>query len=272
MILITGATGKVGGEAVKLLKSAGIPFRALTRNPNKAKDFDDFVIGDLTDKAAVMQALDGVDKALMIVPNGEDQLSIEMSFTDACINAGVKQLVKLSSLESVPGTTNPITKMHLASENYIRSTNLEWTILKPTFFCQNFNNMAATIREKNCFSLPVGDGTVAPTEIRDVGEVIVKVLIEDQHNGKVYMMTGPDLVTFHTIAEIFTKALGRKISYVDEDITVYQDRLRSAGLAEWRIAAVCDEFRAISGGVVDHTTNVIKKLLGKDPASLTQYI
>jgi uncharacterized protein YbjT (DUF2867 family) len=162
--------------------------------------------------------------------------------------------------------------MHMDSENYIRSTNLDWTILKPTFFCQNFNNMAASIREINCFSLPVGDGTIAPTDIRDVGEVIVKVLTESQHNGKVYMMTGPDLITFHTIADIFTQVLRRKISYVDGDVTAYQNRLRSAGLAEWRIAAVCDEFRAISEGIIDHTTNTIKELLGKDPTSLAQYI
>ena len=276
MILITGATGKTGAETAKQLTEAGLNFRAYVRNPDKAdhlkKDNIDLAIGDLENRDALLSALQGIERALLIVPNGEHQLELEKQFTDCCVEAGVKHIVKLSSLESVPGTTNPITKMHVASADYIAQSGLDWTLSRPTFFMQNFSNMAAGIKANNQITLPVGQGTVSATDLRDVAAVHVKLLTEDGHAGKNYPMTGPDLLTFDEIAEQFSEVLGRTITYVDMDIGPYRERLAKAGLTQWRIDAVCEEFRAISEGVIDHTTDDIENILCRPPTDLKTFI
>ena len=110
MILITGSTGKTGGEVARRLAAASIPFRALIRNPDKAGPIEalgaEIVIGDIADQATLALAFDGVDKAFLVLGNDEEQLILEKQFTDAAVAAGVQHLVYLSSLESVPESSD----------------------------------------------------------------------------------------------------------------------------------------------------------------------
>jgi hypothetical protein len=87
-----------------------------------------------TSKVAVNDALKGVTKAVLIMANGEQQLTIEKQFTDCAVAAGVKHFVKLSSMESEPGTTKPIPAMHVASEDHIKASGMNWTMIRPRFF------------------------------------------------------------------------------------------------------------------------------------------
>jgi len=276
MILITGATGKTGGEVARQLAVADIPFRALIRNPDKAEELNtlgaELVFGDIADKVFLSRALSGIDKAFLVMPNDEQQLILEKQFTDVAVTAGVQHLVYLSSLESVPESKNPITQNHVAAENHIRESGLTWTIMRPTFFMQNFETYAPRIKEAGQIVMPVGNGTVSATDLRDVGEVIRETLTKTGHENKSYDLTGPELLTFAEIAERFSKILGAPVEFVDQPMEEFAELLRTIGLSEWRVDAVCKELEAIGAGVVDHTTDTIEELLGRPPFSLEQYI
>jgi len=263
MILITGATGKTGGEV-------------LIRNPDKAEELNtlgaELVFGDIADKVFLSRALSGIDKAFLVMPNDEQQLILEKQFTDVAVTAGVQHLVYLSSLESVPESKNPITQNHVAAENHIRESGLTWTIMRPTFFMQNFETYAPRIKEAGQIVMPVGNGTVSATDLRDVGEVIRETLTKTGHENKSYDLTGPELLTFAEIAERFSKILGAPVEFVDQPMEEFAELLRTIGLSEWRVDAVCKELEAIGAGVVDHTTDTIEELLGRPPFSLEQYI
>ncbi len=276
MILITGATGHSGSEVSRQLAAAGVPFRALIRNPDKAEALKalnaEIVVGDIADRAFLPRALSGVDKAFLVMPNDEEQMILEKQFTDAAATAGVQHLVYLSSLESVPESKNPITQNHVAVQNHIRESGMGWTIIRPTFFNQNFETYAPRIREARQIVMPAGHGTVSATDLRDVGEVIREVLTKSGHENKSYDLTGPELLTFAEIAEKFTKVLGTVVEYIDQPMEEFGELLRTIGLSEWRVDAVCKELEAIGAGVVDHTTDTIEELLGRPPISLEQYI
>lgn len=98
----------------------------------------ELVIGDVTDPALLEKALTGVEKALMIMPNGEHQLLIEQQFIDVAKAQGVRHLIKMSSIEAVADAKAPIPKIHYASEQYLKKSGLDWTMIKPNFFMQNF--------------------------------------------------------------------------------------------------------------------------------------
>jgi len=123
-------------------------------------------VGDMADKAAVSDALKGVGKAVLIMSNGEDQLTTEKQFTDCAVAAGVKHLVKLSSMESNPGTTKPIPAMHVASEDHIRASRMNWTMIRPAFFTQNFLGAARTIKAGDEIILALGNAVVCARPIR----------------------------------------------------------------------------------------------------------
>lgn len=276
MILVTGATGKTGGEVARQLAAANTSFRALVRDVDKAAPISalgaELVVGDIADEAFLSTALNGIDKAFLVMPNDEEQLVLEKAFTDACVAAGVQHLVYLSSLESVPESKNPITQNHVAAQDYIRESGMSWTLVRPTFFMQNFETYAPRIKEAGQIVMPVGSGTVSATDLRDVGEVIRDVLTNPGHENKSYDLTGPELLTFTEIAEQFSRVLGTTVEYIDQPMEEFADLLRTIGLSEWRVDAVCKELEAIGAGVVDHTTDTIEELLGRPPISLEQYI
>ena len=277
MFLITGVTGKTGSEIARQLLAANAPVRVMARTEEKGAAMKqlgaEVAVADFDDIASLDRALSGVEKALLVTPNGEHQLDRENAFTDACVRNGVKHIVNMSSMESVEGTTNPFTSMHVASEKHIRESGLDWTILKPSFFSQNFSNMAAVIKEKNMIALPIkGTASVAPTDVRDVAEVAVKVFTEAEHAGQVYVMTCAELTTFAGVAETFSEVLGREIKYVEMPEEAFRERLKAGGYSQWRIDGVCQEFHSISDGIIDHTTDTVQQLLGRPPTSLTQFI
>lgn len=275
MILVTGATGKTGGAVAKELAAHKIPFRVLVRNADKGAALKELgaevVVGDMADKDAVSNALNGITKAVLIMANGEDQLTVENQFTDCAVAEGVTHLVKLSSMESEPGTTKPIPAMHVASEEHIKASGMNWTMIRPTFFTQNFLSAAKSIKEKNEINLALGNAVVAPTDIRDVAEVIRLVLTDDTHLNKSYDLTGPEALSLAQAAEKFSNVLGREIRYVPQSVEDFRKVLTQVGLPEWRVNAVCDEFRLLSEKASMHTTDTIQKILGRAPTSVEQF-
>ncbi len=276
MILVTGASGKTGTEVARRLSAARVPFRALVRSAEKGEPLAalgaEIAVGDLADDMSVRTALAGVDKAVLIMPNGEQQQAMETQFTDLAVEAGVKHLVYLSSIESVPENKNPITQMHVAVENHIRQSGINWTLIRPSFFMQIFVSSAPGIRERGELVMPTGQGTVATTDLRDVAEVIELVLTTGGHTGKSYDLTGPELLTLDDCAARFTKVLGREVRHIDPPLEKFAERLRSVGLPEWRVLAVCKEFEGIQRGIIDHTTPTVAELLGRPPRSLEEFI
>jgi len=276
MILITGATGKTGSAAVQELSNRNIPFRVLIRNEDKLNQITDIggevVIGAIEDDAALNQAMEGVQKALVLLPNSEQQLFLEKKVVDAALEANVQHIVKMSSMEAVPEATSPIPKLHMQSENYIKNSGMNWTMIKPNFFMQNLLGSGKTIVEQNKFFLPMGEGKAGMIHTKDVGTVIAKVLSEDGHEGKNYEVTGPEILSFHDVAEIFSKVLGKKVDYINVPIDEYKKTLSQFLTNQWYLDSVIDLFKDIAEGGIEDKTDTFQDLIGKSPCSLEQFI
>ena len=276
MILITGATGKTGSAAVQELSNQNIPFRVLIRNEEKRNQITDMggevIIGAIEDDAALNQAMEGVQKALVLLPNSEQQLFLEKKVVDAALEANVQHIVKMSSMEAVPEATSPIPKLHMQSENYIKNSGMNWTMIKPNFFMQNLLGSGKTIVEQNKFFLPMGEGKAGMIHTKDVGTVIAKVLSEDGHEGQNYEVTGPEILSFHDVAEIFSKVLGKKVDYINVPIDEYKKTLSQFLTNQWHLDSVIDLFKDIAEGGIEDKTDTFQDLIGKSPCSLEQFI
>jgi len=275
MILLTGVTGKTGGETAKQLLARGAKLRAIVRNEAKAAGLKaagvELVVGDVADSDTVKRALNGVEKAFLTLPNGRHQEVQEKQFTDLAKAAGVKQLVKMSSMEAVAHAESPIPKAHWAVEEHIRASGLAWTMVKPNFFMQNLLSSAAGIKANRRFSLPMGNGTTGMADIRDIGSVCAEVLTGKGHAGKSYEITGPEVLTFNQVAERFSAVLGAKVDYVPMPMDQFRERMKNV-LEPWHLNAVCELFREIAEIGLDHTTGTFRQLLGREPRSVTQFI
>jgi uncharacterized protein YbjT (DUF2867 family) len=277
MILITGATGRTGKEAAQQLVAKGVKVRALVRNPAKAAALQaagvELAPGDAGDAAAVRRALEGVSGIAIILPNGESQLALEKQLATLAAEAGVAHIVKVSSVESIPGAPNPVHRTHWESEEHIRSLGKAWTMVRPSFYLQNFLSNAATIKAEGKFYYPFGDkGAAVLTDSRDAGFFVAHVLSTPGHANKSYDITSHELLSFHQIAAVFTQELGRRIEYVPQDPAAYKAFLGRFVASQWHLDAVCDIFAEISHGYVSRTTNTFAEVTGREPISLAQFI
>lgn len=281
MILLTGITGNNGGATARALLDKGVKFRALVRDLDKAADWADQGIevlqGDLNDKASIAAALEGIDRAVMILPNGEEQEGLEANFIATSKEVGLPWLIKLSSPEAVRGTSSPIPLAHIASEDAIMESGMNWTFVRPSFFMQNFRSSPTSCRESGTLSMPMGDGTVALTNCEDAGQFIAHVLTDEnseQHYGQCYDITGPDpVMNFHDIAGVIGAVIGQEVAYDDCDADAFQEAIRPFHKNQWHSDAVARLFAEIADGRTPGIkTNTFQEMMGRPGMSLKEYL
>ena len=277
MYLITGATGRTGGEAARELLRRGLPVRALVRNPEKAAALAtagiELAKGDAGDADAVRAALKGVSKIAIILPNGEQQLSLEKQLSELAAQAGVRHIVKISSMESSPGAHNPVHRAHWESEQHIRAKGIPWTMVRPSFYLQNFLGSAASVKAEGKFYFPFGeDGAAVMTDARDAGVFVAHVMATTGHENRSYDITSNDAPSFAQVGELFTQVLGRQIRYVPQDPVAYKAFLGKFVTSRWHLDAVCDIFAEIAAGYVAQPTKTFALIMGREPKSLREFI
>lgn len=281
MILLTGITGNIGSATARALLAKGVRFRALVRDVAKAAPWAqqgvDLVPGDIEDAEAVKRALVGVDRALLVMPNGEFQERAELAFTRTAKAAGLTWIIKLSSPEAVRGTTSPIPLAHIAAEDAIKASGMKWTFVRPSFYMQNFRGSLKSARATGKLSMPMGNGTVALTDNNDAGLFLAHILTDpnsSRHHGQCYDITGPDpVMNFHQIAQVIGEVIGQKVVYDDCDAKAFQEAIRPFHRNQWHSDAVARLFAEIANGrTPGHKTDTFQKIMGHPGRSLREYL
>jgi uncharacterized protein YbjT (DUF2867 family) len=267
MILVTGATGKVGQELVKELQRAGSPFKLGVREPANASATD-AVLFDFDRPETFGPALDGVDSLFLLTPGGTDR---EAAVVDAANKAGVKRIVK----QSVWGAEREgfiFGREHRVIEKKIEASGLRWSFLRPNGFMQNFiTSHAPTIKSQGAFSLCHGNVAYSIIDARDIGAVAAKVLTEKDHDGKAYTLSGPESLTNQQMAEKLSKATGKAVRYVDMPPAEYKKMLVGFGMPEPFVDAFIDLQRYYASGDAETVTPDVEKVLGRKPISFDQF-
>jgi uncharacterized protein YbjT (DUF2867 family) len=274
MILLTGATGRVGSAAAKALARANIPFRALVRDPDKVAfdpDAAEIVQGDLNDPAIVEQALQGVSRALIVMGNHPDQAKLERQFASLAADGGVSHLVKVSSMEAAPDATATLPKNHYDTEQHIASLGVDWTFLRPNYYMQNMLMYAGSIARTNSFALPLGTAKTAMIDSRDVGEVAAVVLTGEGHAGQAYRLTGPAIMDFHEVAARMGTVLERPVSYLAQSPEAFREVLGQFIQSVWQLDAVCELFAEIAAGSLEEQHSTTADLLGRPAVDLETF-
>ena len=141
MILVTGATGNAGSQVVRALLEHGREVRAFVRDPDKAHslfgDAVELAIGDFADEPSVHGALDGADDVLLSCADDPRRGEWETSAIDAAAAAGVRRIVKLSTVAAEPGAPVAFWDWHGRVEQHLRASGVPAVILRSTFYMSN---------------------------------------------------------------------------------------------------------------------------------------
>ncbi|WP_217246829.1 NAD(P)H-binding protein [Streptomyces sp. AC602_WCS936] len=213
MILVTGATGTVGGEVAKRL-ATGHGLRVMTREPRRcavAGPRAEVVRGDYRDTASLERALCGV-RAAFLVTNHFTEPHDER-FLEAARRAGVEHVVKLSAAVVDDDVDDAVTRRQRRNEAAVRASGIAWTLLRPRAFMSNTLSWCSDIRSHGVVSALYGDAPNAPVDPRDVAAVAVRALTEPGHRGRCYTLAGPETLTARQQTRILSAVLGRPLMF-----------------------------------------------------------
>jgi uncharacterized protein YbjT (DUF2867 family) len=222
MITVFGATGTIGSRVVAGLTAAGVPVRAFTRNPARARFGPgvDVVRGDLADPAAVRAALSDVAAAFVVT--SPDALGHEHTVADAVRACGIARVVKLSSVAANPPVAGTYGRAHAGVEDAFVSAGARLTALRPAGFMTNALQWKHSILGQGRVYQPFGTVKRALIDPADIAAVAVACLTSDGHEGKVYQLTGPEGLNGAEQTERVAAALGRPLEFVE--VTAEQTR------------------------------------------------
>lgn len=273
-ILVTGATGKVGGELVRQLVDAGMEVKAGTRNPRSAADWlegaAEVVELDYDATETWDAAVQWADRVFLVPPpfdpRGDERL---VPFLDWAVQSGSRHLVLLSAMGAEAREQMALRRI----EQRIERTGVAWTVLRPNIYMQNFARgfVARQIREEGGFGLPADGAAVSFVDGRDVAAVAAAALEGDDHFGNAYTLTGPDAMTHADAARAIAEVTGRPVVYRPID----EDAMRGALLEAGWPADQADTFSrllsAIREGQRAAVTGDVEAVLGRPATPFTRF-
>ncbi len=274
-ILVTGATGKVGRELVRLLLEDGLEVKAGTRSPTLAADLfgpgAEVVELDYDVTATWDEAVQWADRVFLVPPpfdpHGDDRL---VPFLDWAVQSGARHLVLLSAMAIEARQRLALRRI----EQRVEATGVDWTFLRPNIYMQNFSRgfVARSIRDHGVIRLPVGDAPVSFVDSRDVAAVAARVLQEENgHFGRAYTLTGPEAMDHDEVAQRVSRAAGRDVRYEHIPEDEMRGFLADAGWSAPQAETFAALMAAIREGRRSDVTGDVEQVTGAAPTSFERF-
>jgi len=271
MILVTTA-GKVGSEAVHLLRQREMPVRVLVRNPQKAEALGEegaeIAEGDLEAPLTIDAAMAGVTTVVLVSLGVPAQ---ELNVIHSAVRAGVAHVVKITSNASAD---SPIARRRWQTEIEagLTASGLGHTLLRSNAYMQNVLALAPAIAQTSGFGSSAGTGRVGLIDARDVGAVAAAIAASPAtHEGQTYWLTGPGLLSYADVAAVLSTVLGRPITYRALSFADDKDAMIRAGVPAPVAEMNAQAFSLIADGDAAWLSEDVPSLLGRPARSFAQF-
>jgi len=265
-ILITGATGTIGSEVVRLLAANGEQVRAMTRRPSRIEDQPGVEVarGDFGDHDSLAKAANGAG-ILFLLSAGPWIVQHDEAMLAAARAAGVRKVVKLSAIGTGEQAGARVGDWHLPGEQALRSSGMAWTVLRPSSFASNALRWAAAIRSGDPVPNTTGTGVQGVIDPRDVAEVAVRALTSEDHAYSVLTLTGPELLSVPDMAAQLGDILGRTLKTIDVPFDAYREQMLAADIDPAFAEVAVNGSRRIAQGGNARLTDEVQAMLGRPP-------
>ena len=257
-ILVIGASGKTGRRVVDRLEQHALPLRKASRRSDTPFDWED--------STTWPAAISGCEVAYvaytpdLAVPSAH---AVIKEFVRIAESSGLKRVVLLSERNEARAQ---------ACEQLIIDSSLDWTILRPSWFMQNFNEggflegvLAGEV------SVP-GSGAPEPfVDLDDVADVALAALRTDDHLGNIYEITGPDLLTWDQAIAQIAQISQRPVTFRRCSPEEFEHTLISVGIPEADASFTATLVAQILDGKNAQLCQGLQKALGREPRSFDQF-
>ena len=276
MILVTGATGRVGYRLMEALADMRADVTAMVRVEAQAADLPgapQHIVATFDDPppAATLRKFDQV---FLLSPEHEEQAALETVFTDAIAAAGHEpHIVKMCP----DGFQDPdcevrFMRSHRQVAVHLDALGLPVTYLAAAMYMENLIASAETIRRTGTIAAPAGEGKVGWIAATDVAQAAAQVLTSPGHENATYVLTGPEALGYADVAARFSEVFAVTVDYEDQSPEQARELMLANGLAPWEADGNLERFEWIREGGAAIVTSTAGELTGTDPRPIQDWL
>jgi NAD(P)H dehydrogenase (quinone) len=276
VILVTGATGRVGHRLMEALADADADATAMVRVEAKAADLPGaprYVVATFDDPPPP-EILQGFDRIFLLSPAQEEQAALEMVFIDAVATAGHRpHIVKVAA----DGFQDPdcevrFMRSHRQVAMHLDALGLPVTYLAPSLYMENLLAAADTIRKEGTIAAPAGHGKVGFVAATDVAVVAARVLTSQGHDGAIYVVTGPEALGYADVAARVSAVFARQVDYEHQSAKRARELMLASGMDHWEADGELELFEWVRHGGADTVTDTVREVTGADPRPIQDWL
>ncbi|HCL5925978.1 TPA: SDR family oxidoreductase [Citrobacter amalonaticus] len=278
MIAITGATGQLGQHVIEnLLKTVpASQIVAIVRNPAKATALSQQGItvrqADYSDEAAFTQALQGVDKLLLISSSEVGQRAVQHRNVINAAKAAKVKFIAYTSLLHADRSPLALHVEHVDTEKMLADSGIAYALLRNGWYTENYLASAPAALEHGVFIGAAGEGKISSATRADYAAVAARVISTDGHAGKVYELAGDESWTLSQLAAELSKQSGKNVVYQNLSEADFAAALKSVGLPDGLAEMLADSDTGASKGGLFDDSHTLSKLIGRPTTSLADSI
>jgi NAD(P)H dehydrogenase (quinone) len=267
-IVVTGATGHIGGMVARRLADAGVAQRLVVRDPARAPELPGASVAQASysDAYALEQAFRGADTLLLVsAAESADRVAQHKTAVDAAATAGVQRVVYTSFLNAAPDATFTLARHHWITEQRIRERIPRFTFLRDSLYADFVPLM---VGPDGAIRGPAGDGAASVVARADVASVAFAILVDEseQHDGQTYDVTGPAALTMAEMAAEMGAV------YVNETVEEAYASRAHYGAPHWQVEGWISTYQAIAAGELATVTDTVQRLTGRPPLTLADLL
>src|SRR6202048_3237311 len=286
-ILVTGAAGQLGavGRTVcGLLLDRGLPVRAMVRREDDRAAAlravgAEVVVGDLLDPTDVYRVVSGCRRVYFGMSVSAGYLEATVTMAVVAREVGVDAVVNMSQMTvsemSIQHTTSSgQQRQHWLSEQALAWSGLPVVTIRPTMFLESFFQLAApTVRARGRIEVPFGRGKTSPVAGTDVARVVAAVLADPgPHLGRIYELTGPRSQDMYGVAQEFSDALNREVTYSDIPAEDWAREFKKWGLPEHLTRHLLGMGELPRAGRFARMTDGVERLTGRPAIGVREFV
>lgn len=278
LIVVTGASGRVGRRLAVRLAAEGAHQRLVVRSADRAPrlpgtETEVAISPGYADVDSMRAAMTGA-RTLFLVSGREDadRVTQHRAAIDTAVDAGIERIVYLSFMGAAPDATFTFARDHWATEEHIRASGLHFTFLRD---CLYHDAIAHFVGADDVLRGPAGDGVVAAVSHDDVADVAtVALLAEDRHafDGQTFDVTGPTAFSLAEAAQVLSRATGRTIRYQPETLEEAYASRAGYGAPQWEVDGWVSSYAAIAAGELATPSPTVKRLTARPAQSFAEWL
>ena len=274
-LLILGPTGNIGIPLINQLrdKHANITIGVHSNVTNiDLPDFNSVEL-DYSDIDSLNEAMNGVSCVFVLIPDSPQMVEYAKNINSAIKAGNISHFVFLSGLGVTVAPETWLSKQLIQCENIFRKSGLSGAIVRPCFFMQNFINHYPPQPDNNIY-LPIDDGKISYIDTRDVASFCASILttIQEKDGINTYHLSGQYSLDLYEIADLFTKVLGKKYTYIPISIEVAKKQMEDNQLPSWLINMMDGIYGRVKQNAYSIHSNDFQVIMGRQPSEFSKFI